>query len=163
MDNHARIKPLKTMSKNKRSKLIEKWDKKQEEEPRLVLNRIKTPDGTILTSYHRHDYVTHVDANGKTYMVDGGLEYARRNLHKDHPYEELSVYTDTPFEQIREVFQWGTYGKNQDQPLKWIPLSTMTNEHIEAIFDNGDGGSKARELMELEISYRKHTKIVLRD
>ncbi len=28
-------------------------------ESKLLLNRIKTPDGTILTSYNRNDYVKH--------------------------------------------------------------------------------------------------------
>ena len=27
----------------------------------------------IIRSRHRHDYVTHTDANGKEYMVDGGV------------------------------------------------------------------------------------------
>lgn len=36
-------------------------------EPKLLANRIITPDGTMLQSKHRHDYVTHIDANGKEY------------------------------------------------------------------------------------------------
>lgn len=27
----------------------------------LLVNRIKTPDGTIIQSKHRHDYVTYID------------------------------------------------------------------------------------------------------
>jgi hypothetical protein len=104
-------------------------------EARIVSNRIRTPDGTILESRHRHDYVTYVDANGKEYMVDGGLEYLRRNVHDDAPYEELSVYDDAPYALVREVFKWGTRGKDGKQPLTYVPLKDLTNEHIEAILD----------------------------
>ena len=41
----------------------------------IIRNAIQTQDGTVLQSFSGHDYKTHVDANGKTYMVDGGLEY----------------------------------------------------------------------------------------
>ena len=75
-------------------------------EARIVSNRIRTPDGTILESMHRHDYVTYLDANGKEYMVDGGLDYLRRNVHDDAPYEELSVYDDALHVEIRNVFKW---------------------------------------------------------
>jgi len=102
---------------------------------RIVSNCIRTPDGTILESMHRHDYVTYVDANGKEYMVDGGLEYLRRNVHDDAPYEELSVYTDAPHTEIREAFRWGTRGKDGKQPLKYVPLKDLTTEHINAILD----------------------------
>ena len=104
-------------------------------EARIVSNRIRTPDGTILESRHRHDYVTYVDANGKEYMVDGGLEYLRRNVHDDAPYEELSVYDDAPYALLREVFKWGTRGKDGKQPLTYVPLKDLTNEHIEAILE----------------------------
>jgi hypothetical protein len=104
-------------------------------EARIVSNRIRTPDGTILESMHRHDYVTYVDANGKEYMVDGGLDYLRRNVHDDAPYEELSVYDDALHVEIRNVFKWGTRGKDGKQPLTYVPLKDLTTEHIEAILD----------------------------
>jgi hypothetical protein len=104
-------------------------------EARIVANRIRTPDGTILESMHRHDYVTYVDANGKEYMVDGGLDYLRRNVHDDAPYQELSVYADDLHIEIRNVFKWGTRGKDGKQPLKYVVLKDLTTEHIEAILD----------------------------
>ena len=104
-------------------------------ENKIVSNRIRTPDGTILESMHRHDYVTYTDANGKEYMVDGGLDYLRRNVHDDAPYEELSVYDDAPYALIREVFKWGTRGKDGKQPLMYVPLKDLTTEHIEAILE----------------------------
>ena len=102
----------------------------------LVYNAIRTPDGTVLESRHRHDYVTYQDKNGKEYMVDGGLEYTRRNFHADAPYEDLSVYTTDGHDRVREVVKWGTYGINGDQPLTHILLKDMNTEHIEACLDN---------------------------
>ena len=102
----------------------------------LVYNAIRTPDGTVLESRHRHDYVTYQDKNGKEYMVDGGLEYTRRNVHADAPYEELSVYTTDGHDSVREVVKWGTYGINGDQPLTHILLKDMKTEHIEACLEN---------------------------
>jgi len=107
-------------------------------EPRIVCNRIRTPDGTILESMHRHDYKTYVDTNGLEYMVDGGLDYTRRNVHDEAPYTELSVYSDSPHDVIREVFKWGTRGKDGKQPLKYVPLKDLTTEHIEAILETQD-------------------------
>ena len=102
---------------------------------RIVSNRIRTPDGTILESMHRHDYVTHDDANGLEYMVDGGLDYVRRIVHDDAPYEELSVYSNDPHKLIREAFKWGTRGKDGKQPLTYVPLKDLTTEHIDAILE----------------------------
>jgi len=38
----------------------------------LIANALRTPDGTVLESKSRHDYKEYIDANGKTYMIDGG-------------------------------------------------------------------------------------------
>ena len=101
----------------------------------LVYNAICTPDGTVLESKHRHDYVVYQDRNGKEYMVDGGLEYIRRNVYNDAPYEELSVYTTDGHDRIREVLKWGTYGIDGNQPLTYITLKDMNIGHIQACLD----------------------------
>lgn len=159
--------------KNKRNnfisptELVKSWEEKTENEsakrPQIILNRIKTPDGTILTSYSVHDYRTHIDKNGLEYMVDGGLEYLRRNVHQEYPYEELSVTSEAPFEQIRESLHWGSYGKYGDQPLHYIPLYRMTNAHIQAILDHNIGGEWFRKYLRKELSYRKRNNIIIND
>ena len=106
---------------------------------KLLCNRIRTPDGTILESMHRHDYVTYTDANGKEYMVDGGLDYLRRNIHEDAPYEELSLYSDAYHQLIRQAFKWGTRGIDGKQPLTWLVLKDMATDHIEAILETQTG------------------------
>jgi hypothetical protein len=101
----------------------------------LLANRIRTPDGTILESRHRHDYRSHTDkTNGCTYAVDGGLTYLRR-VWEQKDFIELSVYDTDKFEVIREVFTWGTRGKDGKQPVTYVALKDLTTEHIEAILE----------------------------
>jgi hypothetical protein len=96
-----------------------------------LLNRIKTPDGTILTSYNRHDYLTHKDAITKeVLMVDGGNDYIRRHVGT---YEELSVYDDGSHLTRRSALHWGTRGKDNKQPLTYKPIKDLDSDHIEAI------------------------------
>lgn len=100
-------------------------------ETRLLLNRIKTPDGTILTSYNRHDYLTHKDTITKeVLMVDGGNDYIRRHVGT---YEELSVYDDGSHLTRRSALHWGTRGKDNKQPLTYKPIKDLDSDHIEAI------------------------------
>ncbi len=137
------------------------------ETPRLIVNRIQTPDGTILTSHHRHDYVTYTDKNGLEYMVDGGLEYARRNVHESAPYIELSVYSDAPFEIIRENFHRGGRGKDGTKPLTWVPLAKMSNAWVEGCVEYntklGMADSFATKLYLQELEYRKINNINIED
>ena len=67
-------------------------------------------------------------------MVDGGPSYLRRSVNKV-PYLELSVSTDDDISKIREVFKWGTYGKDGKQEKKYVLLKDLTDEHISAILD----------------------------
>ena len=122
----------------------------------IVANRIRTPDGTILQSYNRHDYKTYKDKNGHEYMVDGGNDYLRRNVVEEAPHEELSVYSDDPFEVIREAFSWGTRGKDGQQPLKYVALCNLETDHIQAILDTQTHISETtRDILNKELEYRK--------
>ena len=97
---------------------------------KLLYNALRTPDGTVLNSRSRHDYNTYEDTNGKTYMIDGGLDYVRCSAHGDE--EHLCVWSDDSHDVIREHVEWGTYGKDGDQALKYVKIKDMTTDHLEA-------------------------------
>lgn len=135
------------------------------ETKRIILNQIRTPDGTVLKSMHRHDYVTYTDKNGLEYMVDGGTDYLRRNTHDGAPYEELTIYEDAPFEIIRENYCRGGRGKDGTQPLTWVPMSQMNDNWLAACIvyneERGMGNSFANAMYKKEQEYRKLNNIVI--
>lgn len=101
-------------------------------ERQLVYSAIRTPDGTLLESRHVHDFVTHKDKNGETYMLDGGYDYIRTSVNIQKP-EELFLYSDSPHEELREVISRGSRGEDGKQPLKYIKLKDIDDEHLEAL------------------------------
>ena len=120
----------------------------------IVYNGLKTPDGTILESRFRWDYQAHTDANGKVYVLDGGLDYVRCSLIEDQIL--LTVTLDDPHEQVRQVVKWGTYGKEGTDPLSYVKLADMSDEHIRAVLDdNGNVYPQIRQAMKNELKYRK--------
>ena len=98
----------------------------------LIRNAWKTPDGTVIESRSVHDYVEYVDANGETYMVDGGISYVRRSVN-DEPAKSLCLYDSEPHEVQRDILTWGTYGKNGDEPLTFKKIADMSTNHIKAV------------------------------
>ncbi len=116
----------------------------------IVHNQICTPDGTVLVSRHTHDYKTHKDLNGLTYMVDGGLSYLRRNIHKEFPYKEMSLYVGDEHSRLRELVTWGCWSSGV---LKYIPIKQMSRAHITNIVSDGYTGSHV-DIMINEIEWR---------
>jgi len=135
-------------------------------ERKLILSQIQTPDGTILKSLHQHDYVTHVDANGEEYSLDGGNVYQRYNVCKE-PFKDLSIYSDAPFEIIRKNYCRGGRGKDGLQPLTWVPLSKMSNEWLKNCIqyndDRGMSKSDSTYWYAKELRYRKRMEIFIED
>jgi hypothetical protein len=99
----------------------------------LIVNALRTPDGTVLESKSRHDYKEYVDANGKTYVIDGGLDYHRRSANGDE--ESLCLHDDEPHEIQARVLTWGSYGKEGDQPISWIPIADMETDHLKTVLE----------------------------
>jgi len=121
---------------------------------KIVSNSIKTPDGTILTSTHVHDFVSHIDENGETYFTDGGNEYLRRSVNKESALD-LSVYFEDDFDKVRVAFTWGTYGKKGDQPLKRVSLKDLELDHINNILETQTQlSSSIRSLFQQELEFR---------
>lgn len=130
---------------------------------KIILNSIKTPDGTILKSSHVHDFVTHLDKNGKRYGVDGG----RDDLHRigdTQDCEDLSISIDQTnikdeIVRIREHITWGTRGKDGDQPLEFKPLKDLDTEHLNNLRNNYEGLSRIDPFLidcfKAELEYRK--------
>lgn len=121
---------------------------------KLIKNSIMTPDQTVLTSRHRHDFKSHLDKNGELYICDGGSSYVRRSVNIE-PYEDLSLYSDDPFEKLREGFEWGTYGKNGDEDLHYKSISNMTTNHIIAIVSQFKLDEFLFDLFNKELAYRE--------
>lgn len=123
----------------------------------LVYNAIRTPDGTVLESTHKHDCKVYLDTvSNEEYMVDGGNNYTRRYVNVV-PYEELSLCISDDHDKVREYFTWGSRGKNADQPLTKIKLKDLTEDHIEAILRTQShiSGTAIEQLFRNELSYRK--------
>jgi len=122
---------------------------------RLLHNAVRTPDGTVLESRHRHDYREYEDDNGEVYIVDGGLDYQRRSVNHNTPATDLSLTDADPHLVVREKVTWGTYGKDGDQPLSYKSIADMETEHLKAVLDTQKNMyPQVRDLMKAELEYR---------
>jgi hypothetical protein len=125
----------------------------------IIYNAIQTPDGTIIRSISVHDYVSHTDANGYTYAVDGGMQYLRRACTPDAPpYKEISIYSEqAPHSVARDYAVWGTRGKDGNQPLMYIPIKDLETDHIKAILETQHHiHADLAYLFIIELEYRKN-------
>jgi len=128
-----------------------------EKSKQIVHNAIQTPDGTIIESRHRYDYVEHIDKNGYTYFVDGGMDYLRRGYTTPN-YKELSLYEDDDFELIRKTVTRGGRGVDGTEPLTFVPIAEMNDEWLQAAIiyneQRGMGDMVMNRLYKREQEYR---------
>jgi hypothetical protein len=125
-----------------------------------IYSGLKTPDGTVLHSSHRHDYVTHNDKNSKEYVLDGGVEYVRCSGHGDE--ELIEVFSDEPFEKVRQYcyrLGYGKYGAKDYGKFRITFLDKMTDGHLEALMTYCKEDNQYLPLYKMEIEYRKQNNI----
>lgn len=134
-------------------------------ERKVVVSRMRTPDGTILVSKHVHDFVTHKDTKtGEVYILDGGKDYRRESMNSI-PGENVSIYSDDPFEVIRENLCRGTFDEEGNRI--WKPISKLTDDHLKNIltynFERGLDDSDFSNYIREEIKYRYEHHISISD
>jgi hypothetical protein len=87
-------------------------------------------------------------------MVDGGTAYLRYGAMDMSKIKLFAVYADDDYETVRKYATRGSRGVDGKQPLTWIPLCDMEDDHLEACLDYG-GADWHMELIRKEIAYRK--------
>lgn len=119
-------------------------------ERKLIANRWIAPDGMILQSKYRHDFVTYGD-----YSVDGGLDYCRFSAG----LEDFCVYSNDPHEIKRKAFKWCTYGKDGESQPMWITPAEMDIDHIWNILKTQGNilPTHIREIFVDEIQFRNYS------
>lgn len=130
----------------------------------LLVNSIQTPDGTVLVSRHRHDFVCHEDSvTGTRYCIDGGSEYIRWSMGGD--YKNLCVYSDDPHEKIRKGVERGGRGINGDEPLTYVTLDKINDGWLAAIIkyeEEHRPGNFYLPIFRKEVEYRKENNITVK-
>jgi len=104
-------------------------------EPYLIASLMICPDGTILQSKHRHDYVEYTDKEGNYYMLDGGLDYVKYSDGKGRGILEF-IYNIDRIEIIREHMYWGRNYNSKKELLpqtEWILLKYISDDHLDAL------------------------------
>ena len=133
------------------------------EDDKLILNRMITPDGTVLISEHRHDFVEYTDKNGHDYFLDGGNDYIRWGHSPKAPLPRFApLYLNDPIEEIRVAY---TRRAVTDDGVKILPLCDIPNDSLEgSLFfneDTGRGEHWTSEVIRKELKYREDNKITV--
>ena len=131
-------------------------------EKQLVANVWETPDGTILWSRFGHDCVMYKDANGEEYMVDGGNEYERITVNKEHPMKSLCVYNTDPWDLQRQFILRGTFDKQGNRIF--VPMAKLSNKHLSNIIkDDIEYYDRKSTVWTREMNYRRKHRIVVEE
>jgi hypothetical protein len=77
----------------------------------------------------------------------------------------MVVYLDDDFDIVREAFHWGTYGESGKDELKYVPMNTMSNAHIQKILVImvTHIPKWVEQLFVQELAHRKQNKIYIKD
>jgi len=121
-------------------------------ERQLVYNAVKCLEcGQIIESMSSHDYNTCTCPNMA--MVDGGLSYGRYGAKDMRMIEKIDIYADDDYEVVRQYATRGSRGINNKQPLIYIKLCDMDNNHLIAVINYG-APEWHKNLILKEIAYR---------
>ena len=101
-----------------------------------LYNAIKTPDGNILCCQSANSLVTYTDTiSHEEYLVEdrGNRVCLSTNVV---PYEELSVFSDDPFEKVRTIKCFIPSPQFNKGTINIVSLEEMDDEYITHILEN---------------------------
>jgi hypothetical protein len=101
----------------------------------IVANLMLCPDGTVIQSKHRHDFVEYTDKEGNYFMIDGGLSYQRYS-NESGKGTPIIVKSDDDITLIREWMYWGkNYDENKNllPETEWVKLKDIDDNHLNAL------------------------------
>jgi hypothetical protein len=110
----------------------------------ILQNAVKiTEDGkvTYLVSSHRNHYNSYTFADGEFFAVDGGNDYIRRGFSQNLEGKSIENYnlgTDSPENELVEKLLWGTRGRSGKDKLTYLPLISLSQEHLQNILKDND-------------------------
>lgn len=94
--------------------------------------------------------------------VFGGLSYPAYTCDDPKLVSEFVVYADADFETVRRYATRGTRGKNNDEPLWYIPIYKMSDTHLAKVLEYG-GADWHLKLIARELQYRYENKFKIDD
>jgi hypothetical protein len=116
----------------------------------VVFRAMMTPDGTMLHSKHRHDFVGHEDKNGNFYAIDGGLQYCRITAMAPD-YKIVEVHDTENWEIVR---QFG-YRIHKDGSI--CHIAKMSDSYLLASMSYAEsaGQKNSLSLLKKELEFRQ--------
>ena len=137
-----------------------KEEPKKKSVPIVLSNKIQCKKcGDIIESFSGHDFKY---CSCESVAVDGGKNpWGMRRIGNPEDYIDLSEVTSEEdegwFEQVRETFTWGSYGKNGKGPKKQILLKDLEEDHLKNILKTQYHirGTITENFIKLELEYRE--------
>jgi hypothetical protein len=106
---------------------------------RIIQNAVKITENGVVTyliSANRNHYNRYTFDDGSFIAVDGGNDYIRRGFGgnlDDKTIECFNLSEKSPKKELTEKLLWGTLGKDRKGPLHYVPIHTLTQEHLKNI------------------------------
>jgi hypothetical protein len=131
------------------------------DEVKLIANkRVCSFCNEEIWSKHQHDFVR---CRCGACFLDGGNSYSRWGGDSIN----TSIWSDAPFEVIRQYVLRGGRGVNGDQPLTWVPIAKMSDLWLEncILYVQRLGGDQSDhyKYLEMEVKYREENNISIAD
>jgi hypothetical protein len=113
--------------------------------------------GEELISYFRHDYKICSCFNDT--FVDGGLDYRRFGGVDLELVVDSSIYSDDPFETVRQFLFRGSRGKSGKEELTYVLLKDMDTDWLENVIKYEEElrpNNKYLQFYKQELNFRKN-------